>query len=90
MNDISLLPAPIVAKRRGRGRTQLYIDVRRGVMTPPLPPRPGRKMSVWPAAEIDALNRAEIAGASDEELRVLVLDLVAQRAQGKPTSVAVP
>jgi prophage regulatory protein len=84
--NISLLRLDTVVSRRGRSRPQLYIDIKRGVMTPPV--RLGEKLSAWPSHEIDALNRAEIGGATQDELRALVLQLVAQRAQGKPRQVA--
>jgi hypothetical protein len=51
-------------------------------MTPPV--RLGEKLSAWPSHEVDALNRAEIGGATPDELRALVQHLVAQRAQMKP------
>jgi prophage regulatory protein len=80
---ISLLRLDTVVSRRARSRPQLYIDIKRGTMTPPV--RLGCKISAWPSHEIDALNRAEIAGASQDELRALVQQLVAQRQQGRPT-----
>jgi prophage regulatory protein len=80
---ISLLRLETVVSRRGRSRPQLYVDIKRGTMTPPV--RLGCKLSAWPSHEIDALNRAEIAGASQDELRALVQELVALRAKGKPT-----
>jgi prophage regulatory protein len=79
----SLLRLDTVISRRARSRAQLYVDIKRGVMTPPV--RLGEKLSAWPAHEVDALNRAEIAGASQDELRALVLQLVAQRRQGRST-----
>lgn len=83
---ITLLRLESVVSRRGRSRPQLYVDIKRGVMTPPV--RLGGKISAWPSHEVDALNRAEIAGATQDELRALVLRLVAQRAQGRPTPQA--
>ncbi len=83
---ISLLRMETVVSRRGRSRPQLYIDIKRGTMTPPV--RLGEKISAWPSHEIDALNRAEIAGASQDQLRALVKQLVAQRTQGKALAEA--
>lgn len=74
---ISLLRLDTVVSPRGRSRPQLYVDIKRGVMTPPV--RLGCKLSAWPSHEIDALNRTEIAGASPDELRTLVQRLVKQR-----------
>ena len=82
-DTISLLRLDAVVSRRGRSRPQLYIDIKRGTMTPPV--RLGLKLSAWPSHEIDALNKAEIAGASQDELRALVQQLVEQRKKGKPT-----
>jgi prophage regulatory protein len=82
MADTTLIPSDCVAARRGRSRSQIYVDIRRGVMPPPLPARPGRKASVWPAYEIDAINRAEIAGSSDDEIRALVRQLIQQSGAG--------
>lgn len=77
----SLLRLDTVISRRGRSRAQLYIDIKRGTMTPPV--RLGEKLSAWPSHEIDTLNRAEIAGASQDELRALVQELIAQRTKGR-------
>ena len=45
----------------------------------PPPVKISRKLTAWPAYEIDALNRAEIAGANEDEIRALVQRLVEQR-----------
>jgi hypothetical protein len=55
-------------------------------MTPPV--RLGEKLSAWPSHEVDTLNRAEIAGATQDELRVLVKHLVEQRRQMRPAPTA--
>lgn len=81
MLDTTLITTDRTAERRARSRSQLFVDIKVGLMTPPLRTRPGRKTNAWPAYEIDALNRAEIAGASDDEIRQLVHQLVQQRAQ---------
>jgi prophage regulatory protein len=87
MNEtISLLRLDTVISRRGRSRPQLYIDIKRGTMTPPV--RLGEKLSAWPSHEVDALNRAEIGGATQDELRVLVKHLVEQRRQMRPAQTA--
>jgi len=80
---ITLLRIDTVISRRGRSRPQLYIDIKRGTMTPPV--RLGAKLSAWPSHEVDALNRAEIGGASAEELRSLVQQLLEQRVRMKST-----
>ncbi len=81
----SLLRAGAAARRRGRSRSQHYVEVRAGVMTPPVH---RGKIAVWPSDELEAITRAEIAGASDDELRVLVQRLVEARAAGRPRLAA--
>ena len=77
MTLTTLIRAPKVGDLRGYGRSQVYADVARGILPPPI--RRSRKMSVWPAFEIEAVNRAEISGASEEEIKALVKQLVEQR-----------
>lgn len=81
--SISLLRLMQVLERRGRSRSQIYRDIQTGVMTPPV--HVGSNISVWPDHEVQQINAAEIAGATPDELRALVKQLVAQRAQMKPT-----
>lgn len=79
----TLLRLDRVLERRGRSRAQTYIDIRRGILTPPVHISE-RGLSVWPATEIDALLRAEIAGATREQLQQLVRELLGQRQAGRP------
>jgi prophage regulatory protein len=39
------------------------------------PVRIGRAAVGWPASEVDAINRARIAGKTDEQIRALVQQL---------------
>jgi prophage regulatory protein len=73
----ALLRAPEVAHLTGRKRWSLYADIRAGLFTKPVVLGP--RAVAWPASEVAALNRARIAGASQSELRTLVLDLHAKR-----------
>lgn len=75
----SLLRLPQVVKLRGRSRSQTYVDIQAGTLTPPIAPRAGRQCSVWPSDEIEILIQAEIRGASDAELKALVQRLITQR-----------
>lgn len=50
-----------------------------GLMTPGI--QLGRRSVAWPAHELDAIAAARIAGQSENEIRALVGDLVAARAQ---------
>jgi len=56
----------------------LYQHIRDELFTPPV--RVGANNSAWPEYESDAIIRARIAGATDDELRVIVRKLVANRA----------
>lgn len=85
MNDLILIRADDVAARLGESRSKLSLDVRAGLMPPPV--RNG-KLAVWPAYEVDAVAHAVIAGATDDELRSLARSLVERRAAGKPTTAA--
>lgn len=82
MTPTALLRLDTVIALRARSRPQLYIDIKNGTMTPPV--RLGAKLSAWPAYEVDALIRAEIAGSTQDELRAIVQQLVAARASLKP------
>jgi prophage regulatory protein len=59
-------------------RSKFYQDVRKGLTVKPISIG-GRRMAL-PAAEIEQLNAAKIAGATEDELRALVDRLHAQRA----------
>ena len=74
-----MLRLPSVLDARGRGREAHYSDIREGLCTPPV--LIGHKAVAWPSYEIEALNRARIAGKSDEEIRALVAQLVDARAK---------
>jgi prophage regulatory protein len=62
----------------GEGTTAVYQDVKDELLTPPI--KKGRS-SFWIEQEIAAINAARVAGRSDEEIRALVRDLVAERGQ---------
>lgn len=81
MNDLKLERLPAVLGRRSDGRSSLYADIQRGTWTPPI--RMGRA-SAWPQHETNALLAARIAGASPDEMRALVRELLAKRAAGRP------
>lgn len=73
----TLLRMPNVILHRGRGRSSNYLDVKQGLLTPPV--AIGRRAVAWPAHEIDAINAARVAEKSDDEIRELVKRLVAAR-----------
>jgi predicted DNA-binding transcriptional regulator AlpA len=89
MVDTSLLRLEAVVSRRGRSKSQLYRDIAAGTMTPPVRCGEKKSISIWPAYEIDALNRAEIAGAGSEQLRALVKQLLEQRTTQRTSAAQV-
>jgi len=75
----ALYRRPIVEQTTGKSRSTLYRDIQNGLFTHPVPIGGGR--SAWPSNEIDAINRARIAGQSDDEIRALVIEL--EKARGE-------
>lgn len=75
-NVISLLKISTLCEISGRSRSGTYEDIASGLMTKPV--KLGTS-SVWPAHEVDAINRARIAGSSDDEIRLLVKSLEKSR-----------
>jgi len=76
-SETTLWRLPTLIRETGRKRSSLYNDVSRGTMTRPIRIGPGAV--AWPAREVAALNRARIAGRSDDEIRALVAQLHAAR-----------
>jgi prophage regulatory protein len=79
MDTIKFLRLPAVLERRGRGRSQHYVDIAEGIFVPPLPLGPGAQARGYPEHEVQAMNAAVLAGKSKAELRELVAQLVAAR-----------
>lgn len=63
----------------GKSRSGLYADCARGLMTRPI--KIGARAAAFPVYEVEAINAARIAGASDAQLRDLVGRLEADRAK---------
>lgn len=82
LSAVTLLRLPAVLKARGRSRSTHYADIKLGLFTPPV--KLGDNCVGWPEAEVIALNRATIAGASQDDIRALVGQLVASRRGGSP------
>jgi len=87
MSTAVLYRLPTVITVTGRPRSTTYSDVRDGRMVPPV--RIGLRAVAWPAHEVDAIVRARIAGADDDNIRALVRQLVACRG-GDSTTAPVP
>jgi prophage regulatory protein len=61
----------------GLSRSTIYVRIAEGMSPPAIPIGP--RSVAWRESEISALNAARIRGASDDEIRVLVIELVAAR-----------
>ena len=64
----------------GFSRSTIYVRIAHGLL--PTPVALGSRAVGWPQAEIEAINRARVAGVNDEALRALVHRLVAERTAG--------
>ncbi|MEI6267965.1 MAG: AlpA family phage regulatory protein [Methylococcaceae bacterium] len=69
---------PFVKEATGFGRSMLYRNIQKGLFTKPV--KLGAR-SAWPQHEIEAINRAHIAGKTDEEIRAIVIVLMAARTE---------
>ena len=78
--DFTILRRKTVQLRTGYSRSTIYLRITQGLL--PTPVALGARAVGWPQAEIEAINRARIAGHDDAALRALVLELVAQRTAG--------
>ena len=76
-----LLRRPEVRQATGKTDSFLDRDIRHGLFPQPvkLSPDPSRRAVGWPSDEVEAVTDAVIAGASADEVRQLVADLVALR-----------
>ena len=75
-----ILRLPDVMRRTGKSRSTVYAECTAGLF--PRPVRLGLRAVGWPAHEVDQINTARIAGASDGAIRRLVAQLTAKRHQG--------
>jgi prophage regulatory protein len=70
---------PQVLAATGETKTAMYAKMATGLM--PRVIKIGARAVALPAHEVNAMNAARIRGASEKELRALVADLHARRAQ---------
>lgn len=68
---------PDVKEATGKSRSTIYRDIKRGLFTKPV--SIGGDRSAWPQNEIEAINKARIAGKSDDEIKKLVEQLHTER-----------
>lgn len=80
MRHPDFLTAAEVMAQTGSGRTKHFVDVRLGLLPPPI--RRGYKWARWRADEIAAVISARTADSSEAAQRELVLALVAARSKG--------
>lgn len=69
-----------------RSHASIYGLIRVGLW--PQPVKIGERSSGWPSDEVLAINAARIAGQSDEQIRELVKQLHAKRAEKLATLMA--
>lgn len=72
-----LLRRPIVQQLTGDSRTTIYRKIKKGLFVRPV--EIGGCRVAWPLNEVEAINKALIAGKSEAEIKQLVLDLEAAR-----------
>lgn len=76
-----LLKDTETGQRLGMARSTVWDCVRDGTLPPPI--RRGPKWSRWPSAEVVRIEAAIVAGATDDELRSLVRELIEARTAGR-------
>ncbi|MFM9883760.1 MAG: AlpA family phage regulatory protein [Burkholderiales bacterium] len=81
--DVLRLPA--VKQTTGDSRSAVYKNMSERVF--PRPIRLGRRCVGWVSSEVQAVNRARIAGWDADRIRALVLRLEASRASLDPDAV---
>lgn len=74
---LKILRTPSVLAKCGLGRSAFYAAVQRGLM--PRPVRISDRASGVPEHEVEAVMRARLAGHTDEQVRMLVDRLHAER-----------
>ncbi len=76
---INLLRIKAVLARTGLPMSTFYEKVQQKLMPEPI--HISKRSVAWPDFEIDEINKLLIAGASEEEIRILVKNLTEQRQQ---------
>jgi len=68
-----ILRLPTVKIETGLSRSTIYLRIKDGTLPPPI--SLGARAVGWPSNEIAAINKARIAGRSNDEIRTLVAEL---------------
>jgi len=72
-----MLRLPSVRSCTGKSKSTIYQQIKTGLFPPPVPIGP--RATAWSDDEVDATNRAWLAGKSPEQIRRIVANLVAAR-----------
>jgi len=72
-----VLRLPAVMQMTGLGKTSIYARIADGLFPKSIPV--GSRAVVWPIVEVEAINRAYIAGKTNDEVKALVRKLEAKR-----------
>lgn len=67
----------VMALTGHRSHSSIYSAINAGLFTKQVPI--GQRSVGWPAHEVEAINRARVAGKSDVEMRALINHLHAER-----------
>ena len=73
ISPINLLRLPDVIKRMGVSKATIYNMINEGTF--PTPVKMGARTSVFPEHEVVKLQKAIIAGANNEEVKKIVMDM---------------
>jgi prophage regulatory protein len=75
---MKILRMPAVKLETGhRSHASIYTAIRSGLFTRAVPI--GERSVGWPSDEVEAINKARIAGQTDEQIKALVCRLHAKR-----------
>ena len=77
----TILRLPAVLKRCGKSRSSHCADIKAGLFVPPV--KLGLRARGTPDGEVETLVAATIADKSEDEMRALVVKLVAARKAAK-------
>jgi prophage regulatory protein len=83
--SIIFVRIPETLKRSGKSHSSLYRAMSEGTFTPPV--KIGAKSAAHPQNEVDAILGAELNGATPEQLRKLVADLMQARKAQMPSQL---
>jgi prophage regulatory protein len=78
MDPIKMLVRREVESLTGLTRNSLWLRIADGLLTEPVK-MGGPNVSRWPASDVEQINRAWIRGASEDEVRALVVSLESER-----------